>query len=454
MLVIGFATHNTLTELMPNGDLVGELAESWESSPDARVWTFKLRQGVEFHNGKTLAAEDVIASLEYHRNEASKSAAKGIFDTVSAIEADGPDTVVVSLNAGNADLPFQLIDYHLLIFPAVDGTVDWRDYQGTGGYTLAEFEPGVRALMKRNPNYWKSGRAHVDEVELLAINDINARQNALTTGEVHAINRPDLKTLSLLARRSGIRIVESTGYLHYTAPMLTNVAPFDNNDVRLALKYAIDREAMLQSILKGHGVVANDHPIAPSLRFHADALEQRQYDPDKARFHLKQAGLDKLSVNLSAADAAYVGAVDAAVLYREHAAAAGIDINVVREPSDGYWSSVWMTEPFCQAYWGGRPTADWMFSQAYASDANWNDSAWKHERFNQLLVQARAELDETKRADMYTEMQQLVRDEGGVVIWAFANYVYGLSDAVSYEGEMAGNWELDGGRAFERWWMS
>lgn len=454
MLMLGFGTHNTLTELLADGELAGDLAESWESSPDARQWTFQLRQGVEFHNGKTMTADDVVASLNYHRDEDSKSAAKGVFEGVSDIKADGPNTVVVTLESGNADLPFQFIDYHLLIFPSQDGAIDWREYQGTGGYVLEEFEPGVRTVLKRNPNYWKSGRAHVDEVVMLAINDINARQNALTTGEVHAINRVDLKTVNLLARRSGIRIEESTGYLHYTAPMLTNIEPFDNNDVRLALKYGIDRESMLATILKGHGTLANDHPIAPNIRFHADGLEQRVYDPDRARYHLKQAGMEGLSVNLSAAEAAYVGAVDAAVLYREHAAKAGIDIKVVREPSDGYWSNVWMKKPFCQCYWGGRPTVDWMFSQAYAADANWNDTAWKHERFNELLVQARAELDESKRADMYTEMQQMVRDEGGVVVWAFANYVYGLADAVSYQGEMAGNWEMDGGRALERWWLS
>ncbi len=454
MLLVGFATHNTLTELLPNGELVGELAESWESTPDAKVWTFKLRKGVEFHNGKTMTSEDVVASLNYHRNEESKSAAKGIFDTVTDIKADGPDVVVVTLASGNADLPFQFIDYHLLIMPAKDGGIAWEDYKGTGGYTLESFEPGVRVAFKRFPNYWKSGRAHVDEVELLAINDINARQNALTTGEVHAINRVDLKTVALMKRQAGIRIEESTGYLHYTSPMLTTQAPFDNNDVRLALKYGIDRESMVATILKGHGSVANDHPIAPNMRFYADELEQRQYDPDKAKFHLKKAGMETLKVDLSAAEAAYVGAVDAAVLYREHAAKAGIDVNVVREPSDGYWSNVWMKKPFVQCYWGGRPTADWMFTQAYAADANWNDTFWKHQRFNELLVQARAELDENKRAEMYTDMQKIVRDDGGVVIWAFANYVYGLADAVQVDGEMAGNWEMDGGRAIERWWLA
>ena len=104
-------------------------------------------------------------------------------------------------------------------------------------------------------------------------------------------------------------------------------------------------------------------------------------------------------------------------------------------------------------YWGGRPTQDWMFSQAYAEGANWNDTYWSHERFNQLLLEGRGELDATKRAEIYREMQQLVRDEGGVVVWAFANYVYAMSDKVQHGPDVAANWELDGGRYVERWWF-
>jgi peptide/nickel transport system substrate-binding protein len=248
-------------------------------------------------------------------------------------------------------------------------------------------------------------------------------------------------------------VEEETGFLHYTAPMNTGVAPFDNNDVRLALKYAVDREQLLEKILKGHGTLGNDHPIAPSVPYHAD-LEQRVYDPDKAKFHLKKAGLDSLTVDFSAADAAFAGAVDGAVLMREHAAPAGIDINIIREPNDGYWSNVWMKKPWVACYWGGRPTQDWMFSQAYAEGANWNDTYWSHERFNKLLLEGRGELNAAKRAEIYGEMQQILRDEGGVVVWAFANYVYAMSDKVQHGPDVAANWELDGGRYVERWWFA
>jgi peptide/nickel transport system substrate-binding protein len=125
----------------------------------------------------------------------------------------------------------------------------------------------------------------------------------------------------------------------------------------------------------------------------------------------------------------------------------------VREPNDGYWSDVWMKKPFCAVYWGGRPTEDWMFSIEYAADAKWNDAYWKHERFNKLLKLARAELDEKKRREMYVEMQHIVRDQGGVVVPMFANYVMGLTEKVQH-GKMGANWDLDGLRSVERWWFA
>ncbi len=450
--ILGGAHQNKLTVIENSGELSPELAESWEPTPDAKQWRFKLRQGVEFHNGKTLEADDVVASFNHHRGEDSTSAAKPIVDPIEDIRADGNDTVVFTMTSGNADFPFIVSDYHLAIMPSEDGEVDATAGIGAGSYTLESFDAGVRATLKRFPNYWRSDRAHFDDAEMLSIIDVAARTNALTTGEIDAMDRVDIKTAHLLARNPNVNILETSGTAHYTFAMRTDTPPFDNNDVRLALKYALDREALLQTILRGHGVVGNDHPIGRSNRYHADDLPQREYDIDKAKFHLRQAGLSSLSVDLSAADAAFAGAVDAAVLYREHAAPAGIDINIVREPNDGYWSNVWMQKPWAAVYWGGRPTEDWMFSTAYASGAPWNDSFWEHERFNTLLIEARAELDEAKRREMYAEMQRIVSDEGGVVVPMFNNYVMGLSTKIAHE-EVGANWGFDGFRAIERWWF-
>jgi peptide/nickel transport system substrate-binding protein len=445
---------NTLTEVSNTGQLIPELAESWEASDDAKDWVFKLRKGVEFHNGKTMTADDVITSINHHRGEDTKSAAKPLFDALEEIVKDDEDTLIFRLESGNADFPFLVTDYHTLIMPSVDGKIDWRSGIGTGAYVIQSFEPGVRVFYKRNPNYFKEGRAHFDEVEALSIIDANARQNALATGEVDVIDKVDTKTVRLLARKPGVKILETTGTLHYSFPMHTDKAPFDNNDVRMALKLSVDRDQLVEKILHGHGALGNDHPISTANRFHASELPQRPYDPEKAKWHLKQADMQNLTVDLSAADAAFNGAVDAAVLMKEHAKPAGITINVVREPNDGYWANVWTVKPWVACYWGGRPTEDWMFSAAYAEGADWNDSNWKHERFNKLLIEARAQLNEAKRREMYVEMQRITRDEGGVLVPMFANHVMALNEKVQHDEEVAGNWQLDGNRCAERWWFA
>jgi len=258
----------------------------------------------------------------------------------------------------------------------------------------------------------------------------------------------------LLDRRPGINVEEVVGTQHYTLPMNTTVAPFDDNNIRLALKHAIDREAIVKTVLRGHGKVGNDHPIAPSNQFYSADLPQLEYDPDKAKHYLKKAGHTSFKVNLSSSDAAFPGAVDTAILYKEHAKACGIDINVIREPSDGYWTDVWMKKPWSMCFWSGRPTEDWAFSLAYADDAHWNDTFWKNDRFNKLLREARTETDQNKRREMYYEMQKILRDEGGVIIPMFANHVWAVSEKIQHDEKVAANQSLDGARCAERWWFA
>ena len=449
--------RNNLTEVAATGDLVPELAESWDSTPDAKVWTFKIRQGVEFHNGKTLDSQDVVDSIRHHLTEDSKSAAKAILAGIESVEADGEHAVKVTLKGGDADFPFLMSDYHVLICPSNgDGTIDWESGTGTGGYALVEHEPGIRTFTKRNPNYWKEGRAHFDEVETLQIADPNARLNALRTGSIDCMNNVDLKIVERLKRVPGLNVRAETGNKQLTLPMRTDTAPFDNNDVRLAIKSVINREEWLDKIIFGYGELGNDNPIGPANIYRAttDELPQRTYDPDKAKHHLKKAGMENLSVQFHAAETAFAGAVNAAQLLRESAAPAGIDIEVVREPDDGYWSNVWMNKAFSACYWSGRPTENWIFSQIYAADASWNDTFWKHDRFNELLLQARAELDTAKRREMYVEMQRIVHHEGGVGLPLFQADTMAYSDKLHVPEVIGNNWELDGHKNAERWWFA
>ena len=455
MINVNNQLRGHLTEIAPDGSLRGDLASEWMSD-DAQTWVFRVRQGVEFHNGKTLDATDIVESFRHHMGEESKSAASGLAAQIETVEADG-DTVVFTLVTPNADWPFICSDYHFAICPALpEGGIDWRSGVGTGGYALETFDPGVRTFVTRFENYWKPDAAFFDTIDNLFIADATARTNALRSGEIESMANLDPKIAGLMERDPSVQVLITTGNKHATLPMLTNVAPFDNNDVRMALKLAINRQQALDTIAFGYGEVGNDHPIGPANQFRAtpEELEQREYDPDQAKFHLKQAGMENLSVDLHLADTAFEGAVDLGQLYAETARAAGITLNIVREPNDGYWSDVWLVKPWCASYWGGRPTEDWMFSQVYAAGAEWNETRWENERFNELLVEARAELDTAKRREMYVEMQRLVRDDCGNVIPMFLAYTHAVSSKLGLPEQVANNWELDGHKNGERWWFA
>ncbi|SDW79222.1 ABC transporter substrate-binding protein [Litoreibacter albidus] len=449
------AVFDCLTEIGADGQLKGELAESWEASADAKVWTFKLRQGVTFHNGKAFGADDVIESLGMHTAEGAKSAAKPIVSAISEMKKINDHEIEMTLAAGNADFPFLLSDYHILMFPA--GQVDEAIAKGigTGLYQVESFDPGVRFVGKRYADHYKGDAAgHFDEVEVIAINDSSARMNALMTGQVDAVNRVDVKTEALLKANPMVTIMEVTGNQHFTFPMQTGTGPFDDLNVRKALKHGVNREELVDKILQGHGKVANDHPIGPANQYYADDLEQNSYDPDKAKFYLKEAGLDSLDVDLSAANAAFSGAVDAAQLYQASAKSAGININVVQEPDDGYWSNVWLKKSWCACYWSGRATEDWMFSSAYETGVPWNDTGWENARFQELLLAARAELDSAKRREQYHEMQMIMSQEGGTVVPMYANYVDAHSSKLTNSGTTGNVFQMDSSRFMERWWFA
>jgi peptide/nickel transport system substrate-binding protein len=456
MIHMGHGTvFDCLTEVTASGELVGELAESWEASSDAKTWTFNLRKGVTFHNGKSFGADDVIASLNMHTEEGAKSAAKPIVAAITDMKKMSDHQIQFTLAAGNADFPFLLSDYHILMYPA--GMIDEAIAKGigTGLYRVVSFDPGVRCVLTRVDSHYKDGRAGwFDEIECIAINDSSARMNALMTGQVDAVNRVDFKTEPLLRANPNIEIFEVTGNMHYTFPMLTNQAPFDDVNVRKALKYGVNRQEMVDKILQGHGMVGNDHPIGPANQYLATDIPQIEFDGDKASFYMKAAGLTELNVDISASDAAFTGAVDASQLYQASAKGAGININVVQEPADGYWSNVWLKKGWCACYWSGRATEDWMFSTAYQSGVPWNDNHWEDARFQYLLLKARAELDSNKRREQYTEMQYLLSQEGGTIVPMFANTVDAASTKLAHGPDIGNIWQMDSSRLTERWWFA
>ena len=438
-----------LVQLSPGGEIEPCIAEEFGASDDAKVWTFKVRQGVEFHNGKTVTAEDVVATMERHSDENSKSGALGIMGGIESVKASGNE-VIFTLKEANADLPYLLDDYHLMIQPN-GGKDNPTEGVGTGPYKVTVNEPGVRHVGEKFANYWRDDRGFADQIEIIVINDATARTSALQGGQVHMINRVEPKIVELIKRVPGVTIRNVAGKGHYVFIAHCNTAPFDNNDLRLALKYAMNREEMLDKILQGYGSIGNDTPINSSYPLFSDDIPQREFDTDKAAFHFKKSGHEG-PVLLRTSDVAFPGAVDAAQLFQQSCAAAGITIEVKREPGDGYWAEVWNVQPFSTSYWGGRPTQDQMFSTAYASNADWNDTRFFNDDFDKMLMTARSELDNAKRKAIYRDMSIMLNEQGGVIVPMFNDFIDATNAQVG-GWVKDGNQEMMGGYALSKCWL-
>ena len=234
--------------------------------------------------------------------------------SVKDIKSDGDHVITIELDQGFADLPWIMTDYHLAMCPAKeDGTLEWETGIGAGPYKLVNYDPGVSSALERHDGWHREG-AYFDAIEITILNDPNARQTAIITGEVDAITSVDLKTLKLMKRNKDVEIDNVPSGSAITLPMFCDQAPFDDVNVRLALKYAINREELIQKILQGTGTVGNDYHVSPGMPYYPD-LPQRPYDLDKAKYHLKQAGHSTLDVELSAADSVLPGAVDMCILF-------------------------------------------------------------------------------------------------------------------------------------------
>ena len=446
---VGHALFNGLVEWGQDGTPVPELAESWEVKPGAAEWIFNIRKGVTFGNGKTLDADDVVYSLNLHRGK-TKSGASGPFKAISDIKALSPTQVQVTLASGDADFAYVLTDTHVLMVP--DGFADWANPVGTGGYLLESFDPGVRIAGKRNPNYWRSGRAHVDSFDITVINDGTARLNALLTGQVDNINRVDPRLVPLVEQNPKLEIARAPGGWHTVISMMNDRAPFDNQDLRLALKYGIDREQIVKALFGGYGTVGNDHPIPRTDPNWNSELPQIGYDADKAKYYFRKSGLTDPKIVLQASDAAFAGAVNMGELFQQSAAKAGIPIEIKKEPADGFWNNVWLKGACVTSYWAGRPSATQMLAVAYGPGAPWNESHYANPKFAELLTAARAETDAAKRRQQIFDMQALLHDDGATIVPAFRDWLDANSTRLGGHTRHNG-FDVNSGYIVEQVWL-
>lgn len=453
VIVLSLTMMNGLIEYDATGKPTGELLESWEAKNGATEWVFNVRKGVTFSNGKTLDAEDIIYSIALHRTDSSKSAAKGQLASIAEIKALSPNQVYIRLSEGNADLPVILGDYHLVVVPK--DHADWSKPIGTGAYVLESFEPGVRATFKARGDYWKPGRGNFDAIDIRYITDPAARVAALQSGEIDVANRLDARTVDELAKAEGISVVRTKGTgIRYSFVSRVTDKPTDNKDLRLALKYGIDRDQICQTVFNGYATPGNDHLLDVSNPYYNHDMPQRSYDPDKAAFHFKKAGLSASdALELKVSDGAWTSAVDCGQVYQQSLKKAGIDLTLTKVAADGYWSDIWLKVPFCAVIWARRMSADQTFSTAFGLKSDYNDSNWRDPAFEKLLAEARVELDEGKRTSIYHTCQEMIAEDAGHVNFAVADFLDGYSTKVQGVNTHA-RFDMDDCRVAEKAWFA
>lgn len=446
--VSGIIYNNLISVQGPQKNLVPELAQSWEATDGGRTWVFTLADGVEFHNGKILTSEDVVYSLRRHADPDSRSNMRSVIGGVTDIRTDGDSRVVIELPEGNYLFPAYLAHFSLGIIPA--GTTQF-DGIGTGGYKVTHFAPGEVLEAVRHENYFKSNAAYVDSVELLAINDPSALTAAFQSGQVNLTSMLDARTAGLLEQMPNLRIFNMAGGGYICFNMRCDIEPFNNPDMRMALKLAVDREDMMQRVVAGIGTVGNDTPVPSNDAVFAPSVPQLAYDPERARALYESVGYTGRIV-LHTSDAISSRAVDMATVFQEHAARAGIPIDVQRDPSDGYWESVVGHAPFHVAARSARPTADAIFSTAFLGTSGNNECKWVNEEFDAAIIAARAEPDPERRLAFYERAQEICSVDGGTIIPFFTGTVQGTSSDI--DGFNVGAVELNGYRAVEQVWFA
>ena len=418
--------YNGLTrldeKLMPHMELSESIANE-----GALRWTIKLRKDVHFHDGKPFTSADVVYSLLRHKDPATHSKVQPVAEQMEEVKATSPHEVRIKLSSPNADFPVILGTSHFLIVK--EGTADFSTAIGTGPYKCKEFQPGMRSVAVRNKEYWKPGKPYLDEIELISIANEMSRANALLSGEVHIITGINPRSAQRIAATGGYAIIESKFNGYTDLVMRDDLGPTRNPDFVLAMKYLLDREQMRRAIFRGFAVMANDQPIAPNHRFYFADLPQRPYDPDKAKFHLKKSGLAGATLPV-VVSAATDGALDMAQLLQLSAQRIGLTLHINEMPAGGYWTDHWMKHPLGFGHVNPRPSADLLFTLFFKSNAVWNESGWKNEKFDQLLIAARAQTEEAKRKQLYADMQVLVHQHCGVGIPLFRSTVDGYNSSV------------------------
>ena len=402
------------------------IAESIEAKQGGQVWTLRLRQGVQFHHGKTVTADDVIFSLRRILDpKAPGSGASGLsmIDAGSLKKVDDR-TVEVPLKYPYAVLEDQLAQYALGIVPS---DFDVAKPVGTGPFKFDSFTAGTKSSFTRFDNYWRQ-KAYVDQLVILDFPDDSAKVNALLSGQVHAIdNLPQAQINAVKAAGVNVLVSETGSWTPIT--MRVDVAPFSDVKVRQAFRLIADRPQLVAQALNGQGRIANDlySPFDPAFN---SGLPQRVQDLDQAKSLLKSAGHEGLTVEMVTSSGVGSGAVEAAQLFAQQAKAAGVTVQLRTVDSSTFYGKQYLSWPFAQDYWFTRQYIP-QVADGSLPDSPYNETHWADPTFIQLIDQAKRELDAGKRKQLLQDAQKIEYDTGGHLIWGFKNQVDAYSSKVA-----------------------
>jgi len=432
--------YSRLVRLDEAGKPAPDLATEWTMSDDLTEWTFKLRSGVKFHNGADFTSADVVYSLERILSDKIENAAKSVLSIIDTVDAVDPLTVKIKLKSPFSDLPLLLLDYRIRILSA--GTGDLESYNesgiGTGPFQIAEYDPEGTSIFTAFPDYWE-GKPGVDEIDVFAIPDQQARVQALLSGQIDWLPQIDRQEAKLFADTSKFKTQTIKTGNWEGLVMLTNTKPYDDVRVRKALRIAVDREAMRDLLVgKDGGTISCDSPVWTGDQYYVDIGPCGQ-DIEGAKKLLAEAGYpDGIDVELIASDLnpLWTGMAE---IYQQQVAPAGIRVTIKQVPSAGYWDTVWMKNPFMTTLWGQRP-ADQVLNEGYRSTAAWNESKFQSPELDALLDKARSTADFEARKAVYGEIQKLLWEQGGTlvpfhdnVLSVMSTKVEGLQPTISAE---------------------
>ncbi len=408
------------------------LAEKWDVTADGLTWTFKIRQGVKFHNGETLTAKDVKFTFDRLRDPKVGAATVQLFSNIKDITTPDDSTVVFSLSSPNPDFLLDLGDYHALV--VWSGIKDFqKEFIGTGPFIVDKYLPEDRLVFKRNPNYWMKDAdgnplPYLDGMEFIFMAEPSAQVEALRGGQVDYLIYLPAEYVKTLRQDPNIAVYEKPSNTTYVIRMRSDRKPFDDVNVRQAFKAAIDRKAILDTAYEGLGVTGRDTPIGPGYKdFYLDVPEP-QRDVAKAKQLLTDAKYPNgLKVTLTAQQISPVPAM--ATILKEQLAEAGITVDIQLVPSDVYYGAdnLWLEADFAITDWGARAYPQPYLDLAYVCGAKWNESHWCDKELDDLAKQAGREIDRAKRADLYKKIQQIFIDRGPVIIPFFGNNLWGAS---------------------------